>query len=107
MSVVEKYDIAVEEAILSGVINERQHGAAIEAARKVAMVMDDPEWPIVRSKIDNVSPSVFLKYCEQLGLVPNVSIKKQKEEKKDPEVKDGKSVVDFRKGSRYAKKSIG
>ena len=107
MSVVEKYDIAVQEAILSGAINEKQHGAAIEAARKVAMVMDEPEWPIVRGKIDNVSPSVFLKYCEQLSLVPNVSIKKVKAEKKEPEVKETKGVVSFRNGSRFAKKSIG
>lgn len=106
MSVVEKYDIAVQEAILSGAINEKQHGAAIEAARKVAMVMDEPEWPIVRGKIDNVSPSVFLKYCEQLSLVPNVSIKKVRE-KKEPEVKETKGVVSFRNGSRFAKKSIG
>ena len=103
MGVVEKYDIAVQEAILSGAIDERQHGAAIEAARKVAMVMNEPEWPIVRGKIDNVSPSVFLKYCEQLSLVPNVSIKRQKAEKKEPE--EEKTVLSFRKESKYARKS--
>jgi len=47
----------------------------IEAAAKIAALMDEPEWPIVRGKIDNVSPAVFLKYCDALGIVPNSELK--------------------------------
>ena len=48
----------------------------------VAVVMDEPEWPIVRGKIDNVSPSVFLKYCETLGITPKVDVKPKTEKPK-------------------------
>jgi hypothetical protein len=72
MSVVSDFDTAVNAAIKSGQLNQEQHGAIITAARKVATVMDEAEWPIVRGKIDNVSPAVFLKYCTALGIVPNI-----------------------------------
>ena len=79
MSVLEKLDESIELAIKTGDIDEVKQGAIIEAARKVATVLDEPEWPIVRGKIDNVSPSVFLKYCGALGLSPDVDVKKPKQ----------------------------
>lgn len=74
MGVKSALQTSIDNAIKRGSINETDHGAIIEAALKVAAVMDEPEWPIVRGKIDNVSPSVFLKYCDALGIVPNVEI---------------------------------
>lgn len=75
MKVRDALNAAVREAVKAGTLDRKTHGAMIEAARKIASVMDTPGWPIVRGKIDNVSPSVFLKYCEVLGLtvktVPN------------------------------------
>ena len=43
--------------------------------------MDDPDWPIVEGRIDNVSPSIFLKYCEALGLTIDKKSRNDKEEK--------------------------
>lgn len=83
MSVLDSLNTSIESAIESGSISEKEHGAIIEAARKVATVMDEPEWPLVRGKIDNVSPSVFLKYCDALGILPS---EKTKEEPEKPKV---------------------
>ena len=79
MKVREALNLAIRQAVKDGQLDRNKHAAIIEAARKVAKVMDDPEWPIVRGKIDNVSPSVFLKYCDALGLTV---VNKPKEEKK-------------------------
>lgn len=81
MGVVNAFDLAVNQAIKDGSLDSDRHGAVIEAARKVAVVMDEPEWPIVRGKIDNVSPSVFLKYCDALNLTPDVEIDKKPKRK--------------------------
>jgi len=82
MSVLQKLNEALEDAEMNGVVDPVRQGAIIEAAQKVATVMDEPEWPIVRGKIDNVSPSVFLKYCEKLGIA-EIEVPK-KEEKAKP-----------------------
>lgn len=76
MSVLERLNTAIEAAKDEGLVDPVKQGAIIEAAQKVATVMDEPEWPIVRGKIDNVSPSVFLKYCDKLGIA---EIKKEVE----------------------------
>lgn|GEM_PF-7023247 len=69
MNVLDALNNSIDCAISDGSLDADKHGPVIEAARKVAAVMDEPEWPIVRGKIDNVSPSVFLKYCDALGIV--------------------------------------
>lgn len=105
MSVLDAFNTAVVKAIEEKRLEEEKHGPVIEAGRKVAAVMDDPDWPMVRGKIDNVSPSVFLKYCDALGILPdanvNASMKKS----------DGNVVVPdisaFRSRSRVAKKATG
>lgn len=105
MSVLDAFNVAIGKAIEEKRLDEEKHGPAIEAGRKVAAVMDDPDWPMVRGKIDNVSPSVFLKYCDALGILPdaNVSASMQKS--------DGNVVVPdisaFRSKSRVAKKATG
>lgn len=97
MSVVSAFDEAVSLAIANGSVDEHLHGATIEAARKVASMMDEPEWPIVRGKVDNVSPSVFLKYCEVLGLTPS--------EKPKPKAKPKAKLATIGSQSRYSKAS--
>lgn len=74
MSVVESFDAAIDAAIKDGCLDRVKHGAAIEAARKVASMMDEPQWPMVNGKLDNVSPSVFLKYCDSLGIMPDAKV---------------------------------
>ena len=43
--------------------------------------MDDPDWPLVKGKFDNVYPSLFLKYCETLGIT---DLEKGQKEKDKP-----------------------
>ena len=100
MGVLESLNISIDSAIKRGSINETDHGAIIEAARKVAVVMDEPEWPIVRGKIDNVSPSVFLKYCDALGITPSV-------DKSDAKPKPKAKMAAFTSSSKFAKAANG
>ena len=91
MTVVEAFDESIEEIINDGVIDRKKQGALIEAARKLAMMLDDPEWPIVRGKLDNVSPTVFLKYCEKLGMA--VEVEKSKKESATTVIKDNSGRI--------------
>ena len=68
MSVYSKFNNAVNDGVKKGTIDRTRQGAIISAGRKLAKIMDDPSWPMINGKIDNVSPSVFLKYCEKLGI---------------------------------------
>ena len=61
---------SIDAAARDGRIDKERHAAIIAGARKVARVMDDPEWPNVGGRFDNVSPSTLLKYCDALGIVP-------------------------------------
>lgn len=80
MTIVESLKNAINGAINDGLIDEIRQKPIIEAAYKVAAVMDDPDWPMVNQKIDNVSPSVFLKYCDALKLTVNdVEVKAKKQ----------------------------
>ena len=81
MKIRDSLNQAIREAVKEGKIDRKKHGPIIEAARKVAKVMDDPDWPIVEGRIDNVSPSIFLKYCEALGLTIDKKNRNDKEEK--------------------------
>ena len=102
MKVRDALNLSLREAVKEGKIDRKKHAATIEAARKVAGVMDDEEWPIVRNKIDNVSPSVFLKYCEALGLTIKEPKKARKSEEPEPEPEKIISVLDR---SRWKKKA--
>ena len=77
MSVLDSFDESIAEAMRGGSLDEKKHGAAIQAARKLAAMMDEPTWPMVNGKLDNVSPGVFLKYCAALGIVPGEAVAKQ------------------------------
>ena len=96
MRVVDALDKAIELSIKNGTIDPVVHGATIEAARKVASMMDDPSWPMVNGKLDNVSPGVFLKYCDALGICPDA---KQQKPKKHAKV----SAIDTSRYSKMAK----
>ena len=96
MKVLNALNTSVDCAISDGSLDAEKHGAIIEAARKVAAVMDEPEWPIVRGKIDNVSPSVFLKYCDALGVIPRVDVKQDKPKQKS-------KMAAFTSSAKFAK----
>ncbi len=77
-SVAEALERSVAAAVAAGRIDPDAQAALVAVARKVAAVMDEPDWPIVckdakgNGKLDNVSPSVLLKYCEALGICPEI-----------------------------------
>lgn len=73
-SVLGALNKSIRAAKAAGRIDPKAQAALIEAARKVAAVMDEPDWPIIcKGKYDNVSPSALLKYCEKLGICPDLS----------------------------------
>ena len=80
MSVTSRLKTSVNKAVKAGVIDRKKHGAAIEAALKLAAVMDAPGWPIIDKRYDNVTPSTFLKYCQALHLTPGEKIEDKQED---------------------------
>lgn len=75
------FNAAVDDAVKRGALDLRAHGAAIAAARKLAKVLDAPGWPEMPSgKVDNVTPTTFLRYCEALGIVPQAASQPKKAE---------------------------
>lgn len=95
-SVLEAFEKSVNAAIDAGTVDEDRDAALIEAARRLAIMMDEPEWPLVRGKLDNVSPSAFLKYCDKLHIGPV-----DKPETEDKPKASGLTVMVNR--SRFAK----
>lgn len=69
MGVLESLDESIESMVKDKQLDAVKQGPAIEAARKLAKMMDGPNWPMVNGKLDNVSPGVFLKYLDALGIV--------------------------------------
>lgn len=65
-----KLNRSISVAVKDGRIDRAKHGALIEAARKLAEVMDRDGWPIIDGRFDNVTPSTYQKYCELLHLTP-------------------------------------
>ena len=83
MSVLSKFNRSVKAGIEAGRIDKDRNAAVIEAAKKIARILDDPKWPIVKGKFDNVYPSLFLRYCETLGIT---DLGKQHAKEKDKTV---------------------
>ena len=102
MGVLRDFNKSVREAVKDGRIDKSKHAAAISAAKKLAELMDTPDWPIVQGKIDNVTPSVYLKYCEALSLTPASKGKKTSAKAEKTEAADTK-IVAFRGASKYAR----
>ena len=80
VSVTSKLKTSVNKAIKAGLIDRKKHGATIEAAMKLASVLDDPDWPLIDKRFDNVTPSTFLKYCETLHIVPDEVVPEKNKE---------------------------
>jgi hypothetical protein len=98
-TVLQELNESIKAAEKAGRIDTKTQGAVIAAARKLAAMMDEPSWPIVRGKIDNVSPSVFLKYCEALKLMEPIPKEPAKRTKKTNNTK----VVDIVGNSKWKK----
>lgn len=88
-SVFDALNVSIDAAISAGRIDPDAQAVLIEAARKVAHIMDEPDWPIIckdakgNGKQDNVSPSVLLKYCDALGICPTIAADEKKRSKSE------------------------
>lgn len=63
---------AFDKAVAEMNVDKVRTGAIIEAGRKLADIIDTPGWPMVCGRYDNVSPSMFLKYCQALGMSEDI-----------------------------------
>lgn len=69
LSVYDETVAAVEAAEAAGVIGDQDRGA-VAVLLQLAERLDDPDFPIIDGKFDNVSQSLFVKTLETLGLTP-------------------------------------
>ena len=99
LSVVAETERAVEAARAAGVLTAMDDGA-VALLLRLADRMDDPDFPFIEGRMDNVTEGVFLKAARELGLT--VAGRVQLPERKDQ--KAGKLAV-LRAGE--AKRSTG
>ena len=67
----------------------------VELLRRLANRLDDPDFPPIEGRFDNVSESLFLKTAAALGLTPEMRAAWAKKEKKV----DGGRLETLRKGT--------
>lgn len=60
---------AIEAAKQRGVITDMDAGA-VAVVLRMAERMDDPDFPYVEGRFDNVTEGLFVKLCNELGLTP-------------------------------------
>ena len=91
---------SINAAAEAGRLDKKAHAAIIAVSRKVARVMDDPDWPVIdrdaqgKGKLDNVSPSVLLRYCEAMGICPDLSGDEKRAVKTNlSRLRDGMGVI--------------
>ena len=99
ISVRESFDKSVRAAVRAGLIKKLDQGALIDAARKVADYMDTPGWPYVDEKLDTVTAGTFLKYCDSLGITPQLDVKPNKEGSKLARIKELDGGLNGKSGS--------
>lgn len=68
----------------------------VELLRRLAARLDDPDFPVIDGRFDNVSESLFLKTSAALGLTPEMRAVWEKKEKKN----DADALAKFRKGTK-------
>ena len=67
----------------------------VELLRRLANRLDDPDFPTIEGRVDNVSESWFVKTAAALGLTPEMRAAWAKKEKKV----DGGRLETLRKGT--------
>nr|WP_300338804.1 hypothetical protein [Actinomyces sp.] len=72
----------VEDAVTSADWLTDADVAAVELLRRLAHRMDEPEFPMVAGRFDNVTESLLLKTAAALGLTPEMRAAWEKKEKK-------------------------
>lgn len=74
-----KHVEALERALKNASHLRAIDSAAVAEARRLAWVLDDPSFPIVAGKFDNVSPARYLDVLNALQLTPASRAKAVKE----------------------------
>lgn len=69
MDVWETTNEAVQAAKRAGVITELDEGA-VTVLLQMAERLDDPDYPVIDGRFDNVTQALYFKACDQLGLTP-------------------------------------
>ncbi|MFJ4168375.1 hypothetical protein ACIPY3_02580 [Paenarthrobacter sp. NPDC089714] len=70
MEIWEQTNEAVQAARRAGVLTDMDDGACA-ALLQLAERMDDPDYPLIDGRFDNVTAALYFKACEQLGLTPS------------------------------------
>lgn len=81
MQVWETTNEAVQAGKRAGVLTEMDEGA-IEALLQLAERLDDPDYPNIDGKFDNVTAALYFKACDSLGLTPAGRAKLQEKKEK-------------------------
>lgn len=81
MQVWETTNEAVQAAKRAGVLTDLDEGA-IEALLQLAERLDDPDYPNIDGKFDNVTAALYFKACDSLGLTPAGRAKLQEKKEK-------------------------
>lgn len=81
MQVWETTNEAIQAAKRAGVLTEMDEGA-IEALLQLAERLDDPDYPNIDGKFDNVTAALYFKACDSLGLTPAGRAKLQEKKEK-------------------------
>lgn len=85
----------VDEAIKAAAWLTEADAATIELLRRLADRLDDPDFPVIDGRFDNVSESLFLKTSAALGLTPEMRATWEKREKKS----SGSNLAKLRAGA--------
>lgn len=80
---VDSVTTTINEAVKRGIIDRKLHAAPISVMLKLAETIDDPEFPIINDRFDNVSIPTLLKYMQSLGLTMQEQQTKEKKPKTD------------------------
>lgn len=79
VSVANATERSIKKAHDAGALDLDLSAGPIAALRKIARLLDDPDFPLVMGKLDNVSLPTYLRYCTELRLTPASQVEEKKE----------------------------
>ena len=86
---------AVEDSIAAATWLTEADNGTCELLLRLAARMDDPDFPVIDGRFDNVTESLFLKTAAALGLTPEMRATWEKREKKS----SGSNLAKLRAGA--------
>ncbi|QGH74489.1 DNA binding protein [Arthrobacter phage Kuleana] len=70
MDIWETTNESIQAGKRAGVLTDADEGAC-SVLLTLAERMDDPDFPVIDGRFDNVTAALYFKACEQLGLTPS------------------------------------